>query len=347
MEVASIFVSGVRAVVTASEPVPAGIVGATVRMRYDELWEGLHKTLVFRGDIIRDVTDAGEVAVIPAEVVAKPGTRLRVGVYGTDAEGVLVIPTLWAELGRVRAAADPSGDESTEAELPVWAQILGKMGSLDDLTTEAKASLVDAVNEIARRDGVQEEVLWQMVEEYLRENPAADLTGYATEQWVKESYARKEEIPAVPVQSVNGKTGAVRLGASDVGAEPAGAVAEHNASEESHGDLRQALKELDDSIPGWAREETKPGYSKSEVGLGNVDNEKQYSVSNPPPYPVSSVNGQTGAVQLGASDVGARADSWMPTAAEVGAVPNTQMLTVTGVDAEGVSHSWTVYGVTQ
>lgn len=38
--------------------------------------------------------------------------------------------------------------------------------------------------------------------------------------------------------------------------------------------------------------------SKSDVGLGNVDNVKQYSASNPPPYPVTSVNGQTGAVTV-------------------------------------------------
>ena len=38
--------------------------------------------------------------------------------------------------------------------------------------------------------------------------------------------------------------------------------------------------------------------TKSDVGLGNVDNVKQYSASNPPPYPVTSVNGQTGAVTV-------------------------------------------------
>lgn len=32
--------------------------------------------------------------------------------------------------------------------------------------------------------------------------------------------------------------------------------------------------------------------------LGNVDNVRQYSADNPPPYPVTSVNGQTGAVNL-------------------------------------------------
>jgi hypothetical protein len=41
--------------------------------------------------------------------------------------------------------------------------------------------------------------------------------------------------------------------------------------------------------------------------LGNVDNERQYSAANPPPYPVTSVNGKTGPVALTASDVGADA----------------------------------------
>lgn len=37
--------------------------------------------------------------------------------------------------------------------------------------------------------------------------------------------------------------------------------------------------------------------AKGDVGLGNVDNVKQYSVDNPPPYPVTSVNGATGEVK--------------------------------------------------
>ena len=36
----------------------------------------------------------------------------------------------------------------------------------------------------------------------------------------------------------------------------------------------------------------------SDIGLGNVDNVQQYSATNPPPYPVTSVNGQTGAVTV-------------------------------------------------
>ena len=38
--------------------------------------------------------------------------------------------------------------------------------------------------------------------------------------------------------------------------------------------------------------------TKADIGLNNVDNVKQYSLTNPPPYPVTSVNGQTGAVTI-------------------------------------------------
>lgn len=60
----------------------------------------------------------------------------------------------------------------------------------------------------------------------------------------------------------------------------------------------QSYTESDPTVPEWAKAKSKPTYTKSEVGLGNVDNVKQYSKSNPPPYPVTSVNGKTGAVTV-------------------------------------------------
>ena len=45
------------------------------------------------------------------------------------------------------------------------------------------------------------------------------------------------------------------------------------------------------------------------VGLGNVDNVKQYSASNPPPYPVTSVNGKTGDVAISALPIVTTADN--------------------------------------
>lgn len=50
-------------------------------------------------------------------------------------------------------------------------------------------------------------------------------------------------------------------------------------------------------VPEWAKQTTPPTYNKSDVGLGNVANERQYSEKNPPPYPVTSVNGKTGDIE--------------------------------------------------
>ena len=50
--------------------------------------------------------------------------------------------------------------------------------------------------------------------------------------------------------------------------------------------------------------------------------------------PVKSVNGKIGEVKLSAEDVGARPDSWMPTATEVGARPDTWMPTAHQVGAD-------------
>ena len=69
--------------------------------------------------------------------------------------------------------------------------------------------------------------------------------------------------------------------------------------------LIDAIQVPDSNVPEWAMQPNPPTYTKSDVGLGNVDNVKQYSASNPPPYPVTSVNGQSGEVSIGASDVGA------------------------------------------
>ena len=74
--------------------------------------------------------------------------------------------------------------------------------------------------------------------------------------------------------------------------------------------------------------------TKSDVGLGNVDNVKQYSASNPPPYPVTSVNGQTGDVEV---QSGSQAASYTATLTTSGWAQSgsryAQTVNVTGVTA--------------
>lgn len=68
--------------------------------------------------------------------------------------------------------------------------------------------------------------------------------------------------------------------------------------------------ESDPTVPDWAKAEAKPTYTKSEIGLGSVDNVRQYSATNPPPYPVDSVNGKVGKVVLSYTDLGFGIEEW-------------------------------------
>ena len=83
--------------------------------------------------------------------------------------------------------------------------------------------------------------------------------------------------------------------------------------------VRALITAADDKIDAHIADTDNPHeVTKAKIGLSNVDNVKQYSASNPPPYPVTSVNGTTGAVNLDASDVGARPDTWVPTLGNLG-----------------------------
>ena len=174
MKIAEVKVAKTTCETTRLVPIPKGIVGATVSIEYtDSAWDGLQKTVVFRSAVAKDVLNAGSEVTIPAEVVSRAGVNLYMGVYGVDAANNVVIPTIWAELGLVNGAAAPSGDTSTDPSLPVWAQIQSAIGNLDDLDTDAKSSLVAAVNEALTRGGgeVDPATVHKIVDDYLKANP--------------------------------------------------------------------------------------------------------------------------------------------------------------------------------
>lgn len=140
--------SGVDGSMTDSEILTSGMVGKEAALIFDDSWAQLTKTVVFRaGDTTRVVTDAADTVVIPEEVLARPFARLYVGVYGTDAEGTVVIPTIMAEGPMIRYGADPIEDE-TAKDLPVWQNLQDQIGDLTALETESKENLVSAINEI-------------------------------------------------------------------------------------------------------------------------------------------------------------------------------------------------------
>ena len=154
MKIAEVKVAKTTCETTPLMPIPRGIVGAVVSIEYtDPAWDDLQKTVVFRSAVTKDVLAAGNEVVVPAEVVSRAGMNLYMGVYGVNAANNVVIPTIWTDLGMIRSAAAPSGDTSSDPSLPVWAQIQGMIGNLEDLDTEAKNNLVTAVNEAMTKGG--------------------------------------------------------------------------------------------------------------------------------------------------------------------------------------------------
>ena len=133
-----------------SEPLTSGMVGQPIHFEYSHDFDGLAVTAVFTdGKNTVDVVNPGNECVIPHEVLTTVGAMVKVGIYATRGNE-LVIPTVYATIGVVLKGADPSGDVSADPTLPVWAQIQGIIGNLNDLDTEAKNNLVAAINEAAQ-----------------------------------------------------------------------------------------------------------------------------------------------------------------------------------------------------
>lgn len=179
-------------------------------------------------------------------------------------------------------------------------QIIGGLGSnveLDiTLAQEGKAADAKAVGDALAQK--------QPVGDYASSQDLDNLQEKIGDKSVSEQIESAISDIDFPVDSINGKTGTVVLTASDVGALPADTevpeIPTNISSFTNDVGYITGYTETDPTVPSWAKASSKPSYTKSEVGLGNVDNVKQYSANNPPPYPVTSVNGKTGAVTVSA-----------------------------------------------
>ena len=118
------------------EPLTSGMVGQTIHFEYSHDFDGLMITAVFTdGKNTVNVVNPGSECIIPHEVLTTVGATVQVGIYAVKGDE-LIIPTVYATIGIVLKGADPSGDESTEPSLPVWAQIQGDVSDLDTRVTE-------------------------------------------------------------------------------------------------------------------------------------------------------------------------------------------------------------------
>lgn len=117
-------VRGADAVIRKQCILTSGTAGVQVRFRFSSEWDQLTKTAVFRaGNVTRDVVKVDETVTIPHECLAASGVCLQIGVYGTNSDQKVIIPTVWARTNLIRPGVDPSGDPGTDPSLPVWAAL--------------------------------------------------------------------------------------------------------------------------------------------------------------------------------------------------------------------------------
>lgn len=103
-------VNGVTATATEKEVLTAGRVGLRCAFEFaGGDWGGLFKTAVFQGIETVDVALPTNECVVPWEAMAVEGVQLKVGVYGANGNGDIVIPTVWANFGKIQPSAVPSG----------------------------------------------------------------------------------------------------------------------------------------------------------------------------------------------------------------------------------------------
>lgn len=116
-------VSAANIAVEEKETLTEGRVGLLCRFSFTAEWDGLAKTAVFDGADSRDVILTEDTVAVPAECLADEGYSLGVGVYGKNAAGDIVIPTVYATVGKIQRSAYPSGKETAAPTPDVVAQI--------------------------------------------------------------------------------------------------------------------------------------------------------------------------------------------------------------------------------
>lgn len=163
------------------ELLTAGSVGPEIQFLFDRAWDGLTKTAVFRGcGRVVDVLLTSDQATIPPEIMARAGSRMEVGVYGTDGTGTLIIPTVWVAIGRTIPGAALSGQAAEALTPSIAEQVLA--------AAERAENIAEALEE-ALENG--------------------DLIGPQGPQG--ETGPRGPQGPAGSVTSVNGQTGDVTV----------------------------------------------------------------------------------------------------------------------------------------
>ena len=145
-------VSAAGARLLQSEVLTSGRAGLRCHLHFDEAWDGLQKTAVVVGSRSQNVLLRDKEFTVPAVCLGRAGDALKIGLYGTNGDGTLIIPTVWVNCGEIH----PGADLTTEEEIEVPPNLLAQIQALAAETAAIAAQLKqDAEN--GRFNGTQGE----------------------------------------------------------------------------------------------------------------------------------------------------------------------------------------------
>lgn len=126
--------SGADGVMTVAETLTSGMVGKQVKLEFTSDWDNLTKTAVFEaGDISVAVYDVSDTVAIPEAVLSISRRRLKIGIYGENADGKIT-PTIYAIGPRIEEGADPYR-ASGNPPMPKWKELEERIEDLENGNT--------------------------------------------------------------------------------------------------------------------------------------------------------------------------------------------------------------------
>ena len=128
---------------TADKVLTEGLIGEQCRFSFSADWDGLTKEAVFEGvEAASVILFSGDTVTIPPQVFHDAvGYSLRISVIGRNANGEVVIPTVWGKAGKIQASAASSEYKPTEwqATPGAVAQIIEKAGNAELVAQRCEA----------------------------------------------------------------------------------------------------------------------------------------------------------------------------------------------------------------
>lgn len=102
-----IAVHGNRAALLNTVDLVAGTIGQRCKFYFDEDWQSLHKTIVYKigSTIVASEPIEGDEIIMPPKVFQYPNLPLEIGFTACNSDKSILIPTTWCPIGVIYESA--------------------------------------------------------------------------------------------------------------------------------------------------------------------------------------------------------------------------------------------------